>query len=307
LLLKNRFRNSETIMENEFYPPRRLGLIIHGVILLVLVLGGGYFFYLSAQDPSGVGFLLNMLIALAFLAPLPVLLYRLYALVNAVYILRRSGLMIRWGLRREDIPISHIDWIRPAAELGFHLPLPWLRLPGSIIGFRRLPELGRVEFMASDVAHLVLVATSDKVYAISPRQNNQFMRVFREVNEMGSLAPIDAQSVYPRLFISRVWEDRVARILILTGFGVGLVVLGVAALSVPSLENIDWLVQGATAPAERLLLLPVLNGFIWLVNLLFGTFLYRRGADFRIAAYLLWGSAVLVGALLLLGSLIIIY
>ena len=294
-------------MENEFLPPRRLGLIIHGVVLLVLVLGGGYFFYLSAQDPSGVGFLLNMLIALAFLAPLPLLLYRLYALVNAVYILRRNGLMMRWGLRREDIPISHIDWIRPAAEFGFHLPMPWLRLPGSIIGYRRLPELGRVEFMASDVTHMVLVATSDKVYAISPRQTSQFMKIFREINEMGSLAPIEAQSVYPRLFISRVWEDRIARILILAGFGVGLIVLGVAALSVPSLTTIDWLAPGATAPAERLLLLPVLDGFIWLVNLLAGTFLYRRGGGLRVAAYLLWGNAVLVGALLLVGSLLFIF
>ena len=294
-------------MEQVFYPPRRTGLLIQGILVLVLAGVGSYFFYIATQDISGLDFLLDMLISLVFFAPLPLILYRLYALINAAYGLSRGGLLIRWGLRREDIPLNSIEWIRPASELGFRLPLPWLRFPGAILGIRNVPELGRVEFIASDVKHMLLVATPDKVYAVSPLETNQFMSFFRRVNEMGSLSPIEAQSVYPTVLIGNVWEDPLARLLIISSFGVGLILLIVTAFSVPGLETIPWTGGEGAAPAERLLLLPILDGMIWIFNLLGGIFLYRRGGDLVIGSYILWGTAGLVGILLLIGSLSFIF
>lgn len=294
-------------MENEFAPPRRVGLLIQGVLILVLAAAGGYFFLIATQDPSGLDFLLYMLIALVLFTPLPVLVYRFYALQKAVYILRRDGLLIRWGLRREDIPLSDIEWIRPAAELGFHLPLPWLRWPGAILGSRRLPELGVVEFLASDLSHLVLVATPSKVYAISPEVIQPFMRLFQEINELGSLSPLEPQSVFPQVFLGHAWEDKHARWLILVGFLVGAILLGWVVLYIPGRETIPWVDREGIAPAERLLLLPILNGMIWLFNLVAGIFLYRRGADLVIAAYLLWGNAILTGFMMIVGSLVLVF
>jgi hypothetical protein len=294
-------------MENEFDPPRRTGILIQGGFALLFMAAGGYFFFLAAQDEAGLDFLLHMLIALVLLAPLPLLVYRLYALISAVYILRRDGLRIRWGLRREDIPLNDIEWIRPATEIGFHLPMPWLRWPGAILGNRKVSELGIVEFMATDLSHMLLVATPEKVFAISPQDTGSFMALFRQVNEMGSLAPLKPQSVYPTLLVGRVWEDRVARLLFFISFGVGLVLLGVDAIAVPGREFIPWFTLGASAPAERLLLLPVLDGIIWLADLVLGVFIYRRGGDLRLATYLLWGTSALTGLLLLLGSLIFIF
>ncbi len=294
-------------METEYSPPRRTGILLQGALVLWLLAAGGYFFYLANQDTSGLDFLLHMMIALVLFAPLLIIGYRLYALFNAAYILRRDGLMIRWGLRREDIPLNAIEWIRPATELGFHLPLPWLRWPGAILGVRRLPELGQVEFMAADIPHMLLVATSSRVFAISPEDVNGFMSQFQRMNELGSLTPIPAQSVYPRLLIGRVWDDRLARMFILGSFGVGLVLLAVVGIAVPGLDEIPWTTAGTTAPAERLFLLSVLDGLIWLFNLIFGMFLYRRGADEVIAAYLLWGGSALMGLLLLLASLLLIF
>ena len=294
-------------MATEYSPTRRTGILLQGALVLWLLAAGGYFFYLANQDTSGLDFLLHMMIALVLFAPLLIIGYRLYALFNAVYILRRDGLMIRWGLRREDIPLNDIEWIRPATELGFHLPLPWLRWPGAILGARRLPELGQVEFMAADIPHMLLVATSSKVFAISPEDVNDFMSQFQRINELGSLTPIPAQSVYPRLLIGRVWDDRLSRMLVLGSFGVGLILLAVVAIAVPGVGEIPWTTAGTTAPAERLLLLPVLDGLIWLFNLILGMFMYRRGEDQIIAAYLLWGSSVLTGLLLLLASLLLIY
>ncbi|MBG0786058.1 MAG: hypothetical protein H0S79_13255 [Anaerolineaceae bacterium] len=294
-------------MMTEYYPHRRTGILLHGALVLWLLATGGYFFLRANQDASGLDFLLHMMIALVLFAPLLLIGYRLYALMNAVYILRRDGLLIRWGLRREDIPLNDIEWIRPATELGFHLPMPWLRWPGAILGVRRTPELGQVEFLAADVPNMLLVATSQKVFAISPEDVNGFMSQFQHMNELGSLTPIPAQSVYPRLLIGRVWDDRLSRLLILGGFGVGLILLVTVSVAAPGLGTIAWTTTGSTAPAERLLLLSVLDGLIWLFNLILGMFLYRRGEDQIIAAYLLWGSSALTGLLLLIGSLLLIF
>lgn len=294
-------------METEFLPPRRTGVLIQGAMALWFLAAGGYFFFMAVQDQAGLDFMLHMVISLVLLAPLPVILYRLYALISSTYTLRRDGLRIRWGLRREDVPLNDIEWIRPANELGFRLPLPWLRWPGSLIGSRKVSELGLVEFMSADMAHMLLVATSEKVFAISPENTSAFMMLFHQMNELGSLAPLEAQSVYPTLLIGRVWEDRKARMMVIISFVIGLVLLAVDAIAVTRLDVIPWIGAGTTAPAERLLLLPILDGLIWLVDLVMGTLLFPRGGDMPLAAYLLWGASGLTGLLLLISSLIFIF
>lgn len=294
-------------MQHEFHPPRRAGILFQGGWILVLGLAGGAFFFLAVQDPTGLGFLLNMLIALVIFAPLPLLAYRLYALLTGAYSLRRDGLRIRWGLRREDIPLGRIEWMRPAEELGFRLPLPWLRWPGSVVGSRRVAELGDVEFLAADLAHMILVATPKKIYAISPSETKAFMASFRKINELGSLTPLEAQSFYPTVLFGNVWEDRLARWLILGSFAIGLALLAVVGLAVPGLDAIAWIGTAEPAPAERLLLLPILEGIFWMSNLLVGIFLYRRGGDLIIAAYLLWASGALTGILFLAASVLLIF
>ncbi len=294
-------------MEHEFLPPRTTGALLQGGLLLLFAGAGAFFFYSAVQEPSGVNFLLAMLIALVLFVPLPLLGYRLMALLNGVYLLNREGLAIRWGLRREDIPLDAIEWIRPASQVGFRLPLPWLRWPGAVLGRRLVAELGHVEFISSDARQMLLVATPDRVFAISPENAKGFMAAFQRVNELGSLMPLHAQSVYPRVFIGRVWEDPIGRWLIIGGFGVGLLLLIGVAIAVPGLGEIAWVEPGTTAPGERLILLPVLNGIIWLINLGVGMLLYRQGDDQRLAAFLLWGTSALTGVLLLIGSLAIIF
>jgi len=294
-------------MVYEFLPPRRSGILFQGGVILVMLLAGGYFFYRATLDQTGLDFLLHMLIALVILAPSPLLLYRLYALLNATYTLRREGLMLRWGLRREDIPLSQIEWMRPAAELGFRLPLPWLKWPGAILGTRQVGELGTVEFLSANLARMILVATDKRVYAISPAESNQFLSQFSQMSELGSLVPLEAQSVYPAVLLGRVMEDRLARILILAGFGAGLLHLAAVVIAIPGLDLVLWPGSSDLAPAERMLLLPVLNGMVWLFNLVLGIFLYRRGGDLKMAAHLLWGNAILIGILMLIVSLLLIF
>lgn len=287
-----------------FLPPRRRGLIfLSGLLLVGLAVGGGLFL-LAAQQPAGVAFMGLLLGALIFLAPLPLLAYRAYALFTARYSLERDGLRLRWGLRVEDIPLDRVEWVRPAAESGLHLPAPLLAMPGALLGSRLSPDLGSIEYLASDEACLLLVATPERVYAISPEDPKAFLRAFRDSVELGSLSPIAAFSARPGYFVQELW-----RLLLVRSFFLASLLLNVALFVAASVlitqrttVSLGFDAQGlplAPSPAASLLLLPVLSSLAMVADWLLGLFFYRRSAE-RPVGYLLWAASVLLPVLLLI-------
>ncbi len=287
-----------------FPPARRLGLIFHAAAGLILLGAAALVFLQVFQRETGQVFVTGVLLSALLASPVPLLTYRGYALAQASYALDRDGLRIRWGLRAEDIPLPRIEWVRPADELGFRLPLPFLQWPGAVIGKRNVEGLGTVEFIASDVRRLLLVAMPDKIYAISPADERGFVRTYRHIIELGSLTPIASRSVLPAAFLQRVWLDRLARYMIIAGLGLTLLLLAVAILLIPAHPAIFLGYDAAGRPlepvsAERLLLLPFLCGVEYVVNVLVGLFFYRLNEQ-RLVSYILWGSSSLLPLLLLL-------
>src|SRR5512140_1313505 len=215
-------------IQTQFLPPRRSGLAFNLAGLVVLAGAAGLVFLQVYQRGSGTEFVFGLLLMILLALPLPLIAYRAYALFQAHYILERDGLRLRWGLRAEDIPLPEIEWVRPANELGFRLPLPFLQWPGAILGTRQVEGLGTVEFLAGDVNALLLVATPHKVYAISPADARGFLRSFRQIVELGSLTPIASYSVRPVAFAQQVWNDRLGRSLLLGGLLLSLLLFAVA-------------------------------------------------------------------------------
>ena len=295
-------------MENLFHPSRRFGVIFQSGVLLFLGAGGGLAFWSALRQGIGSEFTLYLALSVLMLAPTPLLMYRLYALVQASYSLERDGLRIRWGLRGEDIPLNQIEWIRPANELGFSLRIPLTSSPGAYLGVIKVEGLGPVEYIASDIQTMLLVATPNKVYVISPADPKAFMRSFSRVFELGSLSPLPSYSVRPAVFLERVWADRPARIMLLAGFLLTAALFILVSLRIPNLASVslgfDANQQPLDAgPAESLLLLAVLGGFAYGVDLLAGMFLYRHPTS-QPVAYLLWGASVAVPILLLAGAIL---
>ncbi len=298
-------------MENQtvFPPNRRLGLIFHAAAALILLGAAALVFFQVYQREVGQVFITGILLAVILVSPLPLLVYRGYALAQASYALDRDGLRIRWGLRAEDIPLPQIEWVRPADELGFRLPLPFLQWPGAVVGRRKVEGLGPVEFIASDVRSLLLVATPEKVYAISPADERSFVRSYRRIIELGSLTPIPSRSVLPAAFLERVWHDLLARYMIIAGMGLTALLLVVSILLIPAHATVFLGYDAAGQPlepisSERLLLLPLLGGVEYVVSLLVGLYFYRLKEQ-RLASYLLWGSSILLPLLLLLAAIMI--
>ncbi len=292
-----------------FPPARRLGLIFHAAAGVIL-LGAAVLVFLQVfQRETGQMFISGVLLSVLLACPVPLLIYRGYALAQASYFLDRDGLRIRWGLRADDIPLPHIEWVRPADELGFHLPLPFLQWPGAVLGRRNVQGLGLVEFIASDVRRLLLVATPEKIYAISPADDRNFVRTYRHIIELGSLTPIASRSILPAAFLQRVWTDRLARWMIIAGIGMTFLLLAAVILLIPTHSTIFLGYNAARQPLEpvspdRLLLLPFLGGVLYVIDLLAGLFFYRLN-DQRLVAYILWGSSSLLPLLLLLAVFLI--
>ncbi len=295
--------------QTNFPPARQLGLTFHAAAGVILLGVAALVFLQVFQRETGQMFVSGVLLSVLLACPVPLLIYRGYALAQASYFLDRDGLRIRWGLRAEDIPLPQIEWVRPADELGFHLPLPFLQWPGAVTGRRTVQGLGTVEFIASDVRKLLLVATPDKVYAISPADERSFVRTYRHIIELGSLTPIVSRSILPAAFLQRVWMDRLARWMIIAGIGITFLLLAAVILLIPAHPSIFLGYDALRRPLEpvspdRLLLLPFLGGVLNVVDLLVGLFFYRLN-DQRMVAYILWGSSSLLPLLLLLAVFLI--
>ena len=293
----------------EFTPPRRKGIVFFlGSALLLTGLSGFLLLFALDQKSSGY-FVLALLGALVVLIPVPFILYNAYALLRAKYILDREGLKLRWGLRIEDIPLPDIEWVRPASELNTPIPYPAWSFSGILRGVRHLTDLGELEFLASDKSKLLLVAAPNVVFAISPSKTVDFLKAFQYVFELGSISPLKPISSKAGNFINQVWMNRPARAMILMGIFITLVLLVAVSMMIPTRQSIFLGFQPSTrppepAPADRLLMLPVLSLFTLATDLVLGFFLFRR-KEFKILSYLVLGSSLITPLLMLVALLFI--
>ncbi|HET6594840.1 MAG TPA: PH domain-containing protein [Anaerolineales bacterium] len=293
-----------------FPPAKQVGLLLHALLILVLAGASIWSFANLTNAQMGPLFVTYLLAGVLAFAPIPFLGYRAYALFKADYYIDRDSLAILWGLRVEDIPLTDIEWMRPAADLTTPILLPRLRLLGAVLGTRRHPDLGTVEFIASSSKNLILIATSKHVFAISPRDAAALVRTFARATELGSLTPTEAKSVFPSFVITQAWESPVARFLWMTGLLLNLGLVGWVGLLIPSLSQVPFGfdafgIPNETVPAVRLILLPLFSGLLFVTGLLAGLYLYRWDRE-RPLAFIIWLSSTLSALLFLLAVLFLV-
>lgn len=293
----------------DFSPPRRgLSLL---VILIILLAGfSALFGVLASQETIGLRFMVYILVALVAFFPLPFLIYWLYALTRATYNLDRDKLTLSWGLRSEQIPVSDVEWVRPLSAMSVQLPLPFFRLPGVVLGIRHHPDLGTVEFLASDIKSLLLVATTKRVFVISPQDQNGFIQTIQHSIEMGSLSPVIPNSVYLSFTIILAWKSVLARYLWFAGLFLNVGLLAWVSLMIPSLGRVPLGFLPSGAPGDPvlgagLILVPVVSIFFYLAGWLAGLVFYRRPA-YRPLAQMIWASGVLTTILFLVAVMFIV-
>lgn len=226
--------------------------------------------------------------------------YLVYGLLTARYRLDREAFDLRWGMARERIPINRIRNVSLERDAAL-APSAFRAVPGFVLGRSDADGIDR-EFFATDTDRLIRVEYGDKHLLISPPDPEAFLETFVSATRMGSLQVVEPLSQRPDMLPAKLWSDLLARILISLGLFLPLVLLGHLALEateLPPVVRFGFLPggqPGPQAPPGRLLLLPLISGLVWLLDLLLGAWLYRRPHE-RPIAYLVWGMAIVVGAL----------
>jgi len=147
----------------------------------------------------------------------------------------------------------------------------------------------------------VLLVTPSLAYAISPSEPEAFLREFELRRGMGPTQLVKQSSHQAAFAGWFLWTDRAAQGLIISGLLTAAALFGrlcwhYAAL--PERLALHFNDQGQVdriGQRSELFALPVIGLIVLLVNLILGYLLYRRE---RPGAYLIWGSAVAVHALL---------
>jgi hypothetical protein len=288
----------------DFTPRRRLGLLLGGLILALLIAAISLSVNQLATASLSVWIILWVTLPLICVPLSLLIIYRLYGLLTARYRLDRDGFYLTWGLIAEQIPLEDILALRSLQELGKNLrPDRGLWWPGYIVGVRPLEGGGTLEFFGSaGPSGTVVVDTGKRLFAISPPDLEAFQQAFVDATHMGSLEPIESLSQRPTFILADFWADTLAKILVGMGLVLPLFLLGYLAFRLPSLPGqvpFGFNPSGRPdllAPPGRLLLLPMIAGLCWLADLGVGVWLYRRTDD-RPLAYAVWGMAVVVGGL----------
>ena len=293
-----------------FPPAKRSGITTHVIIILILTAVSVWGIWNLSNTEVGPSYVTYLLIALLSFAPIPFFGYRAYALQRADYFIDRDSLAAIWGLRVEDIPLTDIEWVRPATDLTNPLRYPRLRLPGAVLGTRRHPDLGLVEFIASDTKNLILIATSKRVFAISPENPAALTQTFARATELGSLTPAKPVSVYPSFIITQAWESPIARFIWMSGFFLNLGLFVWVGILIPSLSQIVFGFNAFGAPNEiaassQLILLPLISAFMYVVGIISGLYFYRWEPQ-RPLAFIVWISSTVCSILFLLAVLFLV-
>jgi hypothetical protein len=286
-------------METTFTPDRTKGLrvlfILAGLIAVLIV----FFMLRSGSEKDPTLFLIWVGLAAVLAVPLALTLYRAYTLGTTRYTLSRDALDLRWGLRRELIPLNQVEWARPISDFESRLPLPWFRLPGSIFSSLDITGLGPTQFVATDPSDIILAHTKYQTYVISPQNLNGFTQQFNRYAELGQTSRVQPISASFRSIWDETWRDERAKMLI----GIGLILVGVAWLSaiavVATFPEVTW-VDLTLVSSNRLVLLAILATLFWLADLWTGLFYYLRGNVAKSLIYIVWGSSIVASLILII-------
>lgn len=264
-----------------FAPPRRLGQTLLSILIFLICVVVIASIWQLLWIEAGISVFIFLILIILGLIVIPVLLYLYYALWGAFYTLEREGIHLHWGLRVEDIPMQSVGWIVTLEDLrkqlGEEILLPLVRIPGGILGTRYINITMPIEYMASDSKRLLFIGTAKKIYAISPNDPQAFLLVYQRYTELGSIMPIKARSQFPSFVVGEIWQNRLARYLLMLGFGLNLLLIGWVLLVIPTRNEIVLgFISDEPVKSSQLLLLPIVNSFFFFINTGLGLYFFRR-------------------------------
>ena len=277
--------------------PTRSGFIF----LSAAIIFGALTVFLFTLLPHQADWATIYKLIIGLLITLAVTLVTLYGAMIAFrlnYHLNRNGLAIQWGLIQQRIPFDAIEKIIPGQSLS---PIPnfrGLNIAGLQFGWGDLAEYGQVKIQATAPAvNSLLVVTTGQAYLISPSSPDSFIKAWQARQMLG---PTQDWSTGPERswpLKSPILRDRLTWWLLGLAGGIFLIHFGYLSLNYADLPPSVPIFFNALGQADRianksaLFTLSVAGAGVLALNGLLGMLVYGRE---KLAAYLLWGSAIVM-------------
>ncbi|MFC2031697.1 PH domain-containing protein, partial [Chloroflexota bacterium] len=262
--------------------------------------------HIRPQHISFLTFLLGMIVVFS-LPVLAVLVYQTVSGLTLRYRLNRNGITIHWGGNALIIPIRAIERVVSGHEIANDITRRrGVRWPGHQWGEGAVPGIGRTQFLASrPLMDQLLLVMPGQAIGISPRDADGFVDAFASRQKLGPNRLLTQELRSASWLSWSLWNDRVARTLLIAAAVINLCLFGYICARFPNLDPQLPLHFNILGQADRigvkieLFSLPIIGLIILVTNLVLGLFIYGRE---RAGSYLLWGAAATVQVLLWLAA-----
>ncbi len=265
--------------------------------------------WLAPQQPDWAGSFLLFVGFLVALAATGLAFYWAMIALKLHYQLTRNGLAIQWGLAQQRIPFNSIQAIIPGRDIPGLTKFRGLKLAGLQVGRAELVEYGPIKIRATAALNdSLLVVASDRSYLISPRQPEAFLRAWHLRQPLGPTQNWSADVVRSWPLNTPILTDSLTWGLLGAAAVIYLALIGYLSLIYAELPAVLPIHFDALGQADRiaeksaLLTLPAAGGIVLGLNALWGGLIYRWD---KVAAYLLWGSAIVMQVFLWIAVLTI--
>ena len=295
-----------------YQPPRALGLMV-GAVLIAWSVGIAALLLLGTLgQPFGLLTLGTSMVIAACLGVAGVFAYWTYSLATLSYALDRNGLVIRWGITRQVIPLGAIERLVPGTSVGVPKVegVSWM---GYHIGRADLDRIGNVLFYSTHQTpeQVLYVMTTERNYAISVPDPAAFARQIQVRQDLGPTAEVTHHVERALSSVQGFWGDRIGWGL--AGAGIALcaiawVMLAVQYGALPATIPVffpptEIAPLSETNPRDVLINVPRAATFVLGANLVVGVLMYAW--DRTVARLLLGaGIALQVGFLIALQAAI---
>jgi len=248
--------------------------------------------------------------------------YMAWCAFTISYRLSADKLTLRCGGVRQVIPLASITEVyAPGAMIhNKAITVRWHGLadviPGYLVGAGASPQLGRVVSVATRPASgQLFLLTPGTAYGLSPARASEFIQELErrralqlELFEEEPKMP-HTELRGPSAWASLLWADMPARIMLLAGLAISVLLFGYMSLvygSLPASLPLHWNSQAQIdiiGDPQELLRLPAFALGIWLANTLAAIWALRRE---RAATLFLLGGALAAQVVFAAGALSIV-
>ena len=174
-----------------YQPPRALGLMV-GAALIAWSVGVAALLLLGTlEQPFGLLTLGTSIVIAICLGIAGVFAYWTYSLATLSYSLDRNGLVIRWGITRQIIPLNAIERLVPGTAVGVP-PVQGVSWMGYHIGRAEIQRIGDVLFYSTHQTpeQVLYVMTTERNFAISVPDPAAFARQIQVRQDLGPTAEV---------------------------------------------------------------------------------------------------------------------